>query len=178
MFHFAPKKCHFAPACHVPFRLRDYVWIKRITSTIYTAIVSIKIVWKYDKEVNDYIQQHSVVMWHYHSNWRPVIQCSILPPKCHFAPTYCFPFNPRNYIWSHFCPHVQICTDFPQYFECSQDEHRENMSSAKLPHFSLNSRGTCPNFHLTPFWLGYSQLGSYLYHQPSLWWRLWSTASN
>ena len=59
--------------------------------------------------------------------------------------------------------------------------HRENMSSSKLPHFSLTSRGTCPNFYWTPLWPGYSQLGSYQCHQPivldSLWWRLWSTAT-
>ena len=36
-FHFAPQ-CHFAPTYHVPFCLRDYVWRKRIISTIISPV--------------------------------------------------------------------------------------------------------------------------------------------
>ena len=57
--------------------------------------------------------------------------------------------------------------------------HRDNITSAKLPHLSLTSRGSCHNFPMTPLWPGYSQLGSYQCHQSNvlggLWWRIWGT---
>ena len=36
-FHFAPQ-CHFAPTYHGPFCTRDYVWRKRIISTIISPV--------------------------------------------------------------------------------------------------------------------------------------------
>ena len=59
-------------------------------------------------------------------------------------------------------------------------QHREGMSSAKLPWLRITSLGNWSNFSLTPVGPGYPQLGCYQCHQPivlgSLWWCLWSTA--
>ena len=63
VFHFDPKKCHFAPTYYLPFSLWDYVWIKRIMSTLSIFPVSIEM-WKYEKGVHNYMQSHLVVLRH------------------------------------------------------------------------------------------------------------------
>ena len=74
---------------------------RRIISTIQTALVSIKMGWIYEKVVNSYIQQYSeILIPNHHSNRRSAFQCSVLPPKCHFALRYRVPFDPRYYVWT------------------------------------------------------------------------------
>ena len=64
--------CHFAPKHHAPFSVRDYVWIKWILSTICVVLLSTKMVWIHEKELNNCIQPHSVVLRHicFTSQWR------------------------------------------------------------------------------------------------------------
>ena len=94
--HFAPKNCHFVPICHVLFNLWHYVWIKRIMSNICITFVPTKMLWKCEKEVNEYIQSYLMVLHHNSSHLSP----SSLP-VFHFASKVSFHPNVPCAIWPH-----------------------------------------------------------------------------
>ena len=96
LFHFAPKEVSFCPNTSCSIWPWEYVLMECTMIPICIVLVAVKMVLKYEKEVNDYIFNHiqrccNII---HHRSLYPGFYCSIFPPTCHFTPMYHFHFTP------------------------------------------------------------------------------------